>query len=444
MKQPKTLPRAVVEYPHLGAFESTKLIGFGTDILGTTRHIESWEADLRLLQSASVTQLRYSVPWHRIERARGEYDFSWMDGPMSYMQANGMTPILDPLHHVSFPDWLDQGFANPEFPKVYELFVTQVAQRYPWANLYTVFNEPLPTTLFCSFTGLWYPHGASNRSFVRMAVNVARAICLASAALQRTILDVQFIHAETCETHRAKDGASKEWVRFANARRFMMHDLILGRIDKSHELFSYLRRYGFTDDDLQWLADNRTRIDVLGLDYYIHSEMEWYWDSKRKRANISWPVRNPVGFARVAKDYAARFGTPVMLSETNLRGSYQDRLTWLKFMEEQCEGLALEVDFRGFCWYPSIDSTDWCHLCKKATGTVDPQGIWGLDASRWKRHASELSECYAQLARGKARSADLPAYLFNPETAKAMPGYEKLMSHWTDWREQEVLQARSS
>ena len=86
-----------------------------------------------------------------------------------------------------------------------------------------------------------------------------------------------------------------------------------------------------------------------------------------------------------------RAKVPVMLSETNLRGSYLDRLTWLKFMEEQCETLARELDFRGFCWYPSIDSTDWCHLCTKATGTVDPQGIWRLDRNRWKRHASEVA-----------------------------------------------------
>jgi hypothetical protein len=352
-----------------------------------------------------------------------------------------MTPILDPLHHISFPDWLDQGFANPDFPILYERFVTQVAQRYPWANLYTVLNEPLPTTLFCSFTGWWYPHQASDDCFVRMALNVARAICRTSAAVRKLNPQAQFVHVETCEAHRAIDSRSDEWTRFANARRFLMHDLILGCVDGFHQLYGYLRQHGLTDDDLLWLADNRTSIDVLGLDYYVHSEIEWYWDSTLGRANISWPVREPVGFARVAKEYAARFNTPVLLSETNLRGSYIDRLTWLKFMEEQCEKLASKVDFCGFCWYPSIDSTDWCHFCKKATGTVDPQGIWCLDNNRGKRHASELSDYYVRLARGTVNSADLPAYSFSAETAKELAGYEKLISHWTDWREQDVLRA---
>jgi hypothetical protein len=145
-----------------------------------------------------------------------------------------------------------------------------------------------------------------------------------------------------------------------------------------------------------------------------------------------------VGFAAVAREYSARFGLPVMLSETNLRGTYSERLTWLKFMEEQCEIVASESDFRGFCWYPSIDSTDWCHVCTKATGTVDPQGIWGLDRKRWERHASELSFWYARLARGKSRAADLPAWRFGARLEHDLRGFTKLMQGW-EWSEQSVL-----
>jgi hypothetical protein len=37
---------------------------------------------------------------------------------------------------VSFPDWLDQGFANPHFPWLYERFVAQIVSRYPWVAFY--------------------------------------------------------------------------------------------------------------------------------------------------------------------------------------------------------------------------------------------------------------------------------------------------------------------
>jgi beta-glucosidase/6-phospho-beta-glucosidase/beta-galactosidase len=429
-------------FPHLGAFESTRIIGSGTDILGTTRHVERWEHDLELLRLAGLTELRYSIPWHRIEQTPGVYDFSWIDGPMRYMEAHGMRPILDPLHHVSFPEWLEHGFDHPEFPELYTRFVVKVAERYPWADRYTVFNEPLPTTLFCSLNGLWYPHKASDECFVRMSVNTGRAICLASAALRRLNPHVELVHVETAEVHRALDRKSERWVAFANRRRFMMHDLALGLVDRQHELYPYLAANGFTDADMHWLQENRATFDVLGLDYYVHSEMEWYWDRKLGRANIGGPVRRADGFASLGKVYADRFQTPIMLTETNIRGTFPDRLTWLKFMEEQCEALAEETEFRGFCWYPSIDSTDWCHLCLKASCSVDPQGIWGLDATRWHRESSELSEFYTALAQGTVRAKDIPAYDFEPGLAHRLEGFSHLMAHWPERQDQlELLSA---
>jgi hypothetical protein len=191
-----------------------------------------------------------------------------------------------------------------------------------------------------------------------MALNVGRVICLASETLTGLSPDTRFVHVDTCEAHRALDRQSEAWVRFANARRFLMHDLVLGLIDKSHQLYPYLRKHGAADRDLHWFAEHPAQMDVLGLDYYIHSEMEWRWEEALGRPNIAWPVGQPVGFAVLAREYARRYQLPVMLSETNLRGSCLDRLTWLKFMEEQCEQVAADTDFRGFCWYPSIDSTD--------------------------------------------------------------------------------------
>ncbi len=407
-------------------------MGTGTDILGTTRHIVRWQSDLDLLRFAGISELRYSVPWHRIEREPVEFDFSWFDGPMAHFYTHGMRPILDPLHHVSFPDWLDQGFANPDFPRFYARFILRLSQRYPWVDRHTICNEPLPTTILCSLTGDWYPYHSSDDCFVKMAINVAKGMCLASQALRKAVPHAQFVHVESAEAHWALDQKSEEWVVFANRRRFLMNDPLLGKMDPSHELYPYLRRHGLTPDDMYWLLDHPGKIDVLGLDYYPHSEIDWYWDDCLGRANIAPGVQRPAGFVPLGRIYSDRFGVPVFLGETNIRGSYLDRLTWLKFMEEQCETLAWEVDFRGFCWYPSIDSTDWCNLCTKASGTVDPQGIWGLDAQRWEREPSELSRWYSALASGTKRAADLPAYHFGPKAVGGLRGFERLMSHWAE------------
>ena len=371
--------------------------------------------------------MRYPVPWHRIENASGQFDWSWIDGPLQLMRELKLRPILDPLHHISFPDWLVDGFANPQFPQLYTTFIQKVAGRYDWVDRYTVVNEPLPTLVLCAFTGDWYPHHRSDRSFVTMAINVARAICLTTAALQRLNSHVQLIHIDSCEHHRALDEGSRAFVDHVNQRRFLFHDLVLGRVNPDHPLLPYLGANGFGDDDRRWFLDHAAKIDVLGLDYYAHSEMEWTWNEAAGQIALSFPCSQPRGFASVAGDYVNRYGLPILLSETNIGGSVRDRLTWLKLMEEQAEQLAGVSDFRGFCWFPSIDAMDWDTLCTKANRRLSPMGIWSLSEDGRVRSSSELSDWYVRLAKGEATAADLPAYPLDPPLDRDIRGFLPLM-----------------
>jgi beta-glucosidase/6-phospho-beta-glucosidase/beta-galactosidase len=411
-------------YPHLGAFESTQIYGTGQDILGTTRHIEFWREDLTRLLEAGITTLRYSIPWHRIERRRGTYDWEWLDEPLRFMEEHGMRPIADPLHHTSFPEWLTGGFLNPDFPTLYEEFVTRICERYPFIRSYTVFNEPLATTIFCSYTGMWYPHYASDRHFVAMALRVARAICTACLALQAHDPTLEFVHVDTAESHQALEPRVLDWVHFLNHRRFLITDLILGRFTREHELYNYLKHNGASDDDLGWLQDHRVNISILGLDYYIHSEMSWFCSPVTHVPAIAAVNPRPVGFAAVSQAYLDRYRLPIMLAETNIRGTVEERIAWLKFMEWECEEVLLAGnDFRGFCWYPSIDTTDWWNACTQATGITDPQGIWSLDPTSLARIETELSRTYSELATGKVTSAQIPEYEFGPDLYTRVRGY---------------------
>jgi hypothetical protein len=134
-------------------------------------------------------------------------------------------------------------------------------------------------------------------------------------------------------------------------------------------------------------------------------------------------------------DYVNRFNLPVMLSETNIRGSVHERISWLKYMVEQCEILQdflkpRGIPFKGFCWYPFIDSTDWCSLVTKANCNIDPQGIFWLDCQHKKRNASELSEIFEALARGQITSKDIPAYRFESELNKMLKNFLLMMDNW--------------
>lgn len=418
----------------LTGFESTYMPDHDTDILETTRHLELFGQDLRLVAQAGIRALRYPAPWHRIERDPGRYDWSWMDAAMSEMRALGLDPIIDPAHHTSFPPWLELGFLDARFVDRYTRFALAFAERYPWVRRYTPFNEPMPTTLFCADVGIWKPYHQHERHWLKMAGNVARAVARVSRELKRANPDIEIVHVDTCEAHHAMDEQSAPWARFLNDRRFLLHDLILGRVKPGHRLRWFVEEHGLqtadglTQDDLDWLAENPAQIDVIGLDYYCHSEQQFHATG----ANV--PSCAPYGFAEVARQYIERYNLPVMLTETNIRGYVTDRISWLKYMVEQAEQLLGQgVDWRGFCWFPFVDSTDWDSLLRCAANNLDPVGIYWLDEAR-NRHASELSEIYAALAQHRLTSADIPAYTFLEPVATELSGYMSQMSHW-EWRE---------
>ena len=414
----------------LTGFESTYLPLHDVDVLRLTRHDERWEDDLRLARQAGIRRLRYPVPWHRIERQRGMYDWAWTDDALGGLRELGLAPIVDPLHHTSFPRWLSHGFANPAFPAAYRDFCQAFAERYAWVREYTVFNEPLPTTLLCTDMGAWYPAHRGAEAFFGMLVNVARAICAATAAIRAAQPDARFIHIDTAESHNAIDPESEEFAWFLNQRRFLVHDLILGRVDEEHALYDRLFQHaGVSANDLRWFREHAARIDVLGLDYYAHCEHQFH------RTGSVCPSRAPRGFAAIARDYWDRYHLPLMLTETNIRGYVTDRVTWLKYMVEQCEALVADgIPFEGFCWFPFIDSMDWDSLLAAPNGHIDPVGLCHLGEGDLARHPSEITRLYTGLAHGELRGADLPAYRLLTPVSEQLVGFRPQWTGW-EWRQ---------
>lgn len=414
---------------YLTGFESTFPVHLGSRdcVLSQTRHLDYWQHDLTLVSNAGVRWLRYPIPWHHIERIEDVYDWSWMDPAMAMIHELGIDPIVDPLHHTSFPHWLCEGFLDPRFEEAYVRFIRAVAQRYPWVNWFTVFNEPLATLLFCGHEGVWYPFAKDPVSFVMMVRNAARTICRATAAILEVNPKARFMHNDSCEFHQAPlgDTASVKFARFLNERRFLIDDLVLGRVDESYRLWWYLQKYGFTSKDLNFFGNNPARIDIRGLDYYALHEHEFYPDH-----GIN-PSARPAGFAAVARQYVRHLKLPIMLAETNIRGYFSDRLSWLKYMVEQAELLVSQgIDFRGFCWFPFVDSTDWDTLLRRCVGSLDPVGLVWLDKERRIRNLSELYDWYAALVRGRAKAADLPANRFRSPLDRLLVGCAPQMSHW--------------
>ncbi len=256
-------------------FESTYLPAFDVDVTETTGHATRWKEDLDLVRACGVTRLRYSVRWHRIEAEAGRMDWSATDDVLGYLQDQGMKPIVDLLHHTSYPRWLTQGFDDERFPSAYLRYAEAFARRYPHVDSYTLFNEPFTTFLFCGFLGTWPPHFKGLDGFVRLASNVFPAVAQASRMYRELLPDARHVYVDTAERHSAAKRWARRFTALANDRRFFLLDLFLGHdLDPRRPFVREIAALGSASDDLLAMAPGH--VDVIGLDYYAHNQWQWY------------------------------------------------------------------------------------------------------------------------------------------------------------------------
>ena len=408
----------------IGAFESCYLPEHDVDIAEMTGHCESWRADLALLANAGVSALRYPIRWHRVESERNSFDWSYTDEVLGYLHDEGFHPIVDLMHHCSYPQWLRGGFADPEFPSSYLRFVERFAERYPWVPGYTLLNEPFTTIFLTSHEGIWPPFGKGMESFVAVAGNVIPALNAAARMYRELLPHARHVYVEPCEGHTGAGNVGERYAALANDRRFFFLDLMLGRnLDGDRPFVQDVLRHGGES-----LCDVMPgSIDVLGLDYYAH--LEWHFADG---VGVC-PSPAPQGLASLIDQYWRRYDLPMILGETNIRGFSTDRASWLKYTLEQCEtARAAGAPIEGYCWFPFIDSMDWDTLLARADRHIDPVGVYWLD-DQLKRQRSQMSDAYA-LAAGGASSEALPAYQFQPPLDRWLRGLLPQMSHWA-WQE---------
>ena len=412
--------------PFLGGFESTYQPAFDVDVAETTGHARRWRADLDLLRATGVSVLRYPVRWHRIEREPGVFDWAATDEVLGYLRDSGMQPIVDLVHHTSYPRWLKRGFADRRFAGAYLRYVEAFARRYPWIQTYTLFNEPFTTFLLSGHEGVWPPHLRGLKGFVTVATNVFPAVAEASRRLRHLLPQARHVYVDTCEGHSAATPEAEPHAAFANDRRFFLLDLFLGGpIAADRPFVTAIRRAGGG----RLLDLEPGHVDVLGLDYYAHTQ--WLWLDGAGRGTMSSP--RPGSLSSLIHEYWDRYRITCALTETNIRGFASDRASWLKYTLEQCE-LARDagVPLVGYCWFPFIDSADWDSLLRRSAGNIDPVGVYWLD-QQLERRPSSMSSSYAMAAAG-APAARLPAYRFQPPVSEWLRGWLPQMSHW-DWQD---------
>lgn len=403
----------------LAGFESTHLPGAGVDLFDITGHAGRWRSDIDAVLDAGVRHFRYPLRWPRIEPEPGEFDWRESDEVLGHLREQGAVPIVDLVHHTSYPGWLADGFRDPVFRPAYLRYAEAVARRYPWISAYTLFNEPFATLFLSGHEGLWPPYDRGMGGFVRALRSVLPAVSEAAHCLADLLPGAAHVWVDTAEHHRGV-GAGAEHAELANDRRHSVLDLMTGHdLDTRRPFLQALTAAG--GESLLDLSP--VRVDVLGLDYYCHSE--WFYDDAGSHA----PSPEPIGLAALAQLYGDRYGLPMMLTETNIRGLPTDRVSWLKYTLEQYElALARGVDLRGYCWFPQVDSCDWDSLLARGAGRVDPVGVVSLTPAH-DPVRTVFTDWWERAARGLP-AADLPAYRLQEPCATQLQGLGRATAHW--------------
>jgi beta-glucosidase/6-phospho-beta-glucosidase/beta-galactosidase/glycosyltransferase involved in cell wall biosynthesis len=343
-----------------------------------TQHNRFWKEDLRLArEDLGLTHLRYALPWHQLEPQRGQFDWSSADQRIQECDRLGIKLMMDVMHFGT-PLWLKQAVGDPEFPEALEAFAEAFVTRYRASiDVWCPFNEPLVSALFSGDFGFWPPHLRKWRGYMPVLSRIVQGVNRAIRAIRRAKPEATVLLCDAAENYKSRNKQLAAEVARRNLRRFVVMDLLLGRVDANHPLHSWLTSFGMSELDLEWFRANPQAPDILGLDYYTHSD--WQLDVIADGSVRQRRAENPVGIYGVANQYWKRYGIPLLLSETSVEGQPLNREIWLESNVEQIRRLREEgVPMLGLIWWPMLDQIDWDGAMTHRIGKIHEVGLFNL------------------------------------------------------------------
>lgn len=365
------------DFKWMTGFECSAFPQIGADELEETQHYRWWASDLVRVREAGITMIRYGIPWHLVNPKPHQYDWRWCDQALDLMETLGITPIVD-LFHYGTPTWVEGGIMNPIFGEMQEWYAKTFAQRYPHIAYYTPTNEPYIEATFGAEFAIWYPFLRGDRNAARAIKNVTEGICRSMAAIRSERPDALMMIADTCEYYHSVDGAFQEEADFRSERRFIVHDLYQGLLTREHPMWEYMVRNGVEAWELDWFLEHPVKLDILGLDYYRHSEHQLRRGSSGER--IDETAERQFGWGELARQYSQRYnGIPVILAETNVGGPVEERVQWFEnLVAETRAARAAGVPIAGLTYYGAIDHVDWDTALRVRNLNINPCGMWAL------------------------------------------------------------------
>jgi beta-glucosidase/6-phospho-beta-glucosidase/beta-galactosidase/glycosyltransferase involved in cell wall biosynthesis len=380
-----------------------------------TQHDRFWKEDLRRAkQEAGISNMRYAFPWHVLEPERGKFNWDYADERMAEFAKLDINLMLDVMHFGT-PTYLKQAVGDPEFPEALERFADAMVRRYSsQVKIWCPFNEPLVSALFSGDLGFWPPYQRKWRGYMPVLTRVVQAVSRGIRAIRAAAPEATVLLCDASENYRTRVESLQPEVRRRNLRRFVVMDLLTGRVDRGHPLYKWLNNYGISELDLAWFRNNPQKPDILGLDYYPHSD--WQLEikvgvTKQRRAD------NPVGLYGVSTAYWNRYNIPLMLTETSIDGKPINREIWLDRTIDDIRQLREEgIPMLGFIWWPLLDQLDWDGAMTHRIGKIHEVGLFNLHREPdgvLKRSTTPLIKMFkAAMEAGESRIGKLEKIVF--------------------------------
>jgi beta-glucosidase/6-phospho-beta-glucosidase/beta-galactosidase/glycosyltransferase involved in cell wall biosynthesis len=383
--------------------ECSFLPHLNVDQFDWTQHNRFWRDDLRRAKDElGITHMRYALPWHKIEATPGSFDWTMADERIAEFDKLGIELMLDVMHFGT-PLWLKQAVGDPEFPEALDRFTTAMVSRYATAvKTWCPFNEPLVSALFSGDFGFWPPHQRKWRGYMPVLSRIVQGVARGIRAIRNAQPDAVVLLCDAVESYKTRTRSLDAEVKRRNMRRFLVMDLLTGKVDQHHPLHSWLTSYGLSELDLAWFRTNPQQPDVFGMDYYPHSD--WQIDIGPTGAVRQRRADNPTGLYNVASAYWKRYGIPLMLTETSIEGQPINREIWLETNVDHIKRLREEgIPMLGLIWWPMIDQVDWDGALTHRVGKIHEVGLFNIKKTpdgTMNRVASPLVALFKDLAAG--------------------------------------------
>ncbi len=325
-----------------------------------TGHYARWREDLAAIRDVGVRDLRYGIPWYRVEPAPGRFDWSWTDEVLPYLVEDcGIRPIVDLIHYGA-PLWLEGTFLSPDYPARVASFAAAVAERYgSLATDWTPLNEPRVHAHFSGRAGLWPPYRRRERGYAAVLVSLAAGMQRTIAALRDVQSHARMVHVDATLSMTTEDPTLVDAVADHLEQQFLAAELVEGAITPEHRMWSWLRDRGVSEATLEAFHVAPERFDVMGGNYYPQMSASTLI-STPGGARARRRIGDADDFAATIRQWHDRWQRPVMITETSVYGSVRARQRWLDRSVEAVGDLIDEgVPVIGYTWFPAFSLVSW-------------------------------------------------------------------------------------